>query len=53
MKIFRSKKDKELYKIYRASPMKYTGSWYEAEQCYTGKLIVNAKLKDFTLVYEV
>jgi hypothetical protein len=52
MTIFRHKKNKSLYTIYCVSPIRYTGSWYEAIPLFPdqGKKIKHADLKHFEVV---
>ncbi len=52
MKLFRNRKDGELYRIFYVSPWKILGRWYEAEPLFPskGKKVKHAKLEDFEVV---
>jgi len=55
MKLYRYKKDGNLYNLYKVSPRHYTGSWTSAEPYFPnqGKYIKEVKnLNDFTVVAE-
>lgn len=54
MKLFRHKKDGQLYKVYRNTPMRYAGTWYSAEPYFPncGKVLKDVNLEDFVVVAE-
>lgn len=45
--IYRYAKTNRLYYLYWVTPMKFTGSWYEAEDIHNGKVIRRVRLADF------
>ncbi len=52
MKIFRNRKDKQLYTIEYVSPMKVSGSWYEATGLHGGKTKRYVRLAEYDVVSE-
>lgn len=51
MTIFRNKKDKLLYVIYKVTPRMYTGSWFEAEGFGHDNKIKHCNLDHFKAEY--
>lgn len=51
MQIYKNKKDNKLYLIYKVSPPRYTGSWYEAVPCgWNGEKKKHNTINDFVVV---
>jgi len=51
MKLYRYKRNGQLYLLYKVNPPRQTGSYYEAVGYSHHDVIKNVKLKDFVLKY--